>query len=145
DNAQRENASVVRPGRNHAHASRFASVVTFALSKRDIGQPALAAFAAAVHFAGSTPGIFAATSKCDSVMVQPASVLSIVMVAVVWTDSGVMPALPSSAEQAIEKQPACAAAMSSSGFVPMPFSKRVLKEYWVSLSTPFSLDIAPFP
>ena len=32
-------------------------------------------------------------------------------------------------ERAIEKQPACAAAMSSSGFVPLPSSKRVLNEY----------------
>src|SRR5882672_522694 len=60
-------------------------------------------------------------------------------------DSGVMPALPSSAENAIEKQPACAAAMSSSGFVPTPFSKRVLKEYCVSLSTPLSLEMVPLP
>src|SRR5260370_646178 len=60
-------------------------------------------------------------------------------------DSGVIPALPSSAEKAIEKQPACAAAMSSSGFVPAPFSKRVLKEYCVSLSTPLSVEIAPLP
>ncbi|HZL70006.1 MAG TPA: hypothetical protein VFC29_22060 [Candidatus Limnocylindrales bacterium] len=29
----------------------------------------------------------------------------------------------------MEKQPACAAAISSSGFVPAPFSKRVLKEF----------------
>src|SRR5262245_58448216 len=35
--------------------------------------------------------------------------------------------------------------MSSSGLVPMPFSKRVLKEYWVSLSTPLSLEMLPLP
>src|SRR6266516_7097600 len=35
--------------------------------------------------------------------------------------------------------------MSSSGFVPMPFSKRVLKEYGVSLSTPLSLEMVPLP
>src|SRR6187431_2341228 len=56
-----------------------------------------------------------------------------------------MPALPSSAEKTIEKQPACAAAMSSSGFVPGPFSKRVPKEYWASLSTPLSVEMAPLP
>src|SRR5439155_8797087 len=67
------------------------------------------------------------------------------IVAVVWMDSGVRPALPSSAENAMEKQPAWAAAMSSSGFVPMPFSKRVLKEYCVSLSTPLSLEMVPLP
>src|SRR5947209_1832201 len=131
------------PGRNHACSLAF--IVTFAFNKREIGQPALAASAVAVNFAGSIPGIFAVTSKCDSMTVQPASVLSIVIVAVVWMDSGVMPALPSSAENAIEKQPAWAAAMSSSGFVPAPFSKRVLKEYCVSLSTPLSVEMAPLP
>src|SRR5204863_1702923 len=53
--------------------------------------------------------------------------------------------LPSSAENAIEKQPACAAAMSSSGFVPMPSSKRALNEYCVSLSTPLSVEMLPLP
>src|SRR3990172_2398347 len=35
--------------------------------------------------------------------------------------------------------------MSSSGLVPGPFSKRVPNEYWVSLSTPLSLDMVPLP
>src|SRR2546430_17096150 len=100
-----------------------------ALSKREMGQPALAALAISRAFDLSTPGIFAVTSKCDSVTDQPASFLSSVIVAVVWIDSGVRPALPSSAENAIEKQPAWAAAIISSGFVPTPFSKRVEKEY----------------
>src|ERR1017187_10613396 len=60
-------------------------------------------------------------------------------------DAGVKPALPSSAENAIEKQPACAAAMSSSGFVPAPFSKRVLNEYCAALSVPLSVEILPLP
>src|SRR5438270_6222380 len=38
-----------------------------------------------------------------------------------------------------------AAASSSSGFVPTPFSKRVLKEYCVCLSTPLSVEIVPLP
>src|SRR5580700_48319 len=59
--------------------------------------------------------------------------------------SGVSPALPSSAEKAMAKHPACAAAISSSGFVPMPFSNRVLNEYCVSLSTPLSVVRLPFP
>src|SRR5215212_7453376 len=45
----------------------------------------------------------------------------------------------------MEKQPACAAAMSSSGFVPAPFSKRVPKEYCVSCSTPLAVEIDPLP
>src|SRR6185437_5130046 len=42
---------------------------------------------------------------------------------------GVNPACPRPSARAIEKQPACAAAISSSGLVPFSFSKRVLKEY----------------
>src|SRR3954454_449247 len=59
--------------------------------------------------------------------------------------SGVIPALPSSAERAIEKQPACAAAISSSGLVPFPSSKRVLNEYCVFARTPLSVEMVPLP
>src|SRR2546427_6296284 len=121
--------------------SNFASIVMFALSKREMGQPALAALAISMALALSAPGIFALTFRCECVTVHPASVLSNVTVAVVWMDSGVRPALPNSAANAIEKQPAWAAAMSSSGFVPAPLSKRVEKEYCVSLSTPLSVEI----
>src|SRR2546429_9915144 len=57
----------------------------------------------------------------------------------------VMPALPSCAESAIVKQPACAAARSSSGLVPTPFSNLVLNEYCACFSTPLSVEIEPFP
>src|SRR6202035_3671456 len=43
------------------------------------------------------------------------------------------------------KQPACAAAISSSGLVPFSFSTRVLKEYGVSASTPDSVERFPLP
>src|ERR1700678_1406808 len=43
------------------------------------------------------------------------------------------------------KHPACAAAISSSGFVPFSFSKRVLKEYGVAASTPESVERLPLP
>src|SRR5579864_3830554 len=59
--------------------------------------------------------------------------------------SGVRFAPPSCADSAMEKHPACAAAISSSGFVPGAFSKRVVKEYGVSFSTPPGAEIAPFP
>src|SRR5918995_3874662 len=59
--------------------------------------------------------------------------------------SGVRPACPSSLDSAIEKQPAWAAAISSSGLVPFPCSKRVVKEYWVSDRTPLSVEMAPLP
>ena len=80
-----------------------------------------------------------------AVMVKPASVFSRVSVAVVSMLSAVRPALPSWAESAMEKQPACAAAISSSGLVPGWFSKRVLKEYGVCFSTPLSVETVPFP
>ena len=81
-------------------------------------------------------------SRCDSVTVGPVGSIPNVTVAVVAMESGLKPALPSSVENAIEKQPACAAAMSSSGFVPTPFSKRVLNEYCVCLSVPLGGDAA---
>src|SRR5580704_13948013 len=105
-----------------AQDSNLASSVTLALSRREMGQPAFAPLAMAVNLAWSMPGIFAVMSRCDSVTEKPASVLSSVTVAVAWIDVGVKPALPSSAENAMAKQPECAAAMSSSGLVPGPFS-----------------------
>src|SRR5438132_695163 len=84
-------------------------VVMFALRSFEMGHPAFAALAISRALALSAPGILALTSRCDSVTPKPPSILSSVTVAVVWIDSGVSPALPSSAEKAIEKQPACAA------------------------------------
>src|SRR5580704_1474878 len=43
------------------------------------------------------------------------------------------------------KQPACAAAINSSGFVPMPFSNRVENEYCALERTLLSVEIVPFP
>src|SRR5450631_3156912 len=43
------------------------------------------------------------------------------------------------------KHPAWAAAINSSGLVPFSFSKRVLKEYGVSASTPESVERFPLP
>src|ERR1700688_4561755 len=43
------------------------------------------------------------------------------------------------------KHPAWAAAINSSGLVPLSFSKRVLKEYGVSVSTPESVERLPLP
>ena len=62
-----------------------------------------------------------------AVTVGPVSSISSVTPAVVRMLSGVRPALPSSAESAIEKQPAWAAAINSSGFVPGSLSKRLRK------------------
>src|SRR5689334_5914036 len=48
-------------------------------------------------------------------------------------------------EKAMEKQPACAAPMSSSGFVPGSPSKRVRKEYGFALSAPEPVLRVPEP
>src|SRR5258706_740567 len=78
-------------------------------------------------------------------MEKPSPTLSSVIVAVVSSFCAVIPAPPSCADKAIVKHPACAAANNSSGLVPTPFSKRVLKEYCVCLRTPLSVEIAPLP
>src|SRR6266404_5498894 len=76
---------------------------------------------------------------------KPSPTLSRVMVAVVSSFCAVMPAPPSCAVRAIVKQPACAAASSSSGLVPMPLSKREWNEYAVCFSTPLSVESVPLP
>src|SRR5215217_3312521 len=59
--------------------------------------------------------------------------------------SAVRPAWASWAESAIEKQPACAAASSSSGLVPLPSSKRVWNEYAELERTPLAVETVPLP
>src|SRR5579864_3843828 len=78
-------------------------------------------------------------------MVHPESSFSSDRVTLVEMLSGVRFALPSCADKAIEKHPACAAAINSSGFVPGAFSKRVVKEYGVLFSTPPGAEIVPLP
>src|ERR1700751_1320319 len=78
-------------------------------------------------------------------MVQLPSTCSSVSVASVESSSAVKPAFPKKADRAIVKHPACAAAISSSGFVPIPFSNRVENEYWVLLRTPLCVDTVPCP
>jgi len=63
------------------------------------------------------------------VMAKPSPFLSSETSAVVSMLSGLWPALPSISDSAMEKQAACAAPISSSGLVPFPPSKRVLKPY----------------
>src|SRR5882724_11246263 len=116
-----------------------------ALKSFETGQPVSAAFTAASNFALSAPGTRATRSRWLLVIAKPSGSLSSVMVAVVSSLLAVMPALPSCAESAIVKQPACAAARSSSGLVPTSFSNLVLNEYCVCFSTPLSVEIEPFP
>ena len=58
---------------------------------------------------------------------------------------GVKFAAPSCADSAMEKHAACAAAISSSGFVPGAFSNRVVKEYGVFERTPLADETDPLP
>src|SRR5215213_4667991 len=127
------------------YASSFASSVISAFSRREIGQPAFALLAAVSKAAWSAPGILAVRSRWDAETVHPASSFSIVTVAVTSILSGVNPLLQSWPDKAIAKQPAWAAAISSSGFVPVPSSKRVLNEYRVSERAPLAVETDPLP
>src|ERR1035437_5473253 len=93
-------------------------MVIFVLSKREIGQPALAALAAASNLLASPFSSFTFTSRWICVTVHPVAAFSMVDVAVVRMVSGVIAALPNSADRAMEKHPAWAAAINSSGLVP---------------------------
>jgi hypothetical protein len=82
-----------------------------------------------LNWASSRPGALALTTRFTPVIVGPGSAPgSIVTSARVWMVSGVTPALVITADSAMEKQPECAAASSSSGLVPFSSPKRVLKE-----------------
>ena len=62
--------------------------------------------------------------------------------------SGYMPfatTSPKISDSAMVKQPACAAAISSSGLVPLPSPKRATNEYGVSLSVALCVVSAPLP
>src|ERR1043166_6539928 len=111
-------------------------MVILALSSLEIGQPSLAFLAASSNLALSAPGIFTFTCRWDEVTAKPESSFSSVTVAVVSMDWAVIPALPSWAESAMLKQPAWAAAINSSGFVPGWYSKRVAKDWGVLFRPP---------
>src|ERR1035437_3096953 len=122
-----ENVRLSRNLELHFYPS-FASIVIFALSTFETGHPAFAFCAAVLNASALAPGTFATTSRCTAVIAHPASSFSIVNVAEVLMLSGVRFAPPSCADSAIEKHAACAAAISSSGFVPGVFSNRVVNE-----------------
>jgi hypothetical protein len=115
------------------------------LNSREMGQPFFAFCAAVSKLCAVAPGTFARVVRWMAVMPKPSSVFSNFTSAVVSSDSGVRLALPSCAVRAMVKQPAWAEAISSSGFVPIPFSNRVPNEYCVSFSTPLWLEIVPLP
>src|SRR6266850_4534045 len=117
----------------------------FVLSSREMGHPAFASAAAFSTAALSALGTLAVDSRRLSVTAKPLSVFSNVTEQVVLIHSGFRLALPSSAENAMEKHEECAAAMSSSGLVPGAFSKRCVHEYGIFLNTPLSEVNVPLP
>ena len=75
---------------------------------------------------------------------KPSPCLRSWTLASVRIESGTLPPLLRISESAIEKQLACAAAISSSGLVPGSSSKRVPNEYAPSM-TPEALLNVPLP
>ncbi len=73
---------------------------------------------------GTTPTV---VSSIFVIVGAPSSRRS-VTTAFVWIEVGGVPASASAFESAIEKQAACAAPISCSGFAPGPSSKRDLNE-----------------
>src|SRR5947209_4842628 len=110
-----------------------------------MGQVFLAVSASVWNLAGSAPWTVAVASTWIDFIDHPASALSKSRVAFTSIRSGRYPAFPSSLEKAIAKQLACAAATSSSGFVPGSFSNRIAKPYATVFRAPLAVDTVPFP
>src|ERR1035441_5936289 len=111
-----------------------------------MGQPPLASAAALAKTSSEAPGTLAVGVSAILVIAKPPSTLPSVTAALVSIFSGVCPAAPNCAPSAIEKQLACAAAISSSGVVPESApSKRVANEYFALLSKPVAVEIVPLP
>ena len=91
----------------------------------ETGQVNFASSADAANDKVVAPGTFAVTSKCDSVIAP----LSKVIVQVVLISSGVSSFEFNTKLSFMLKQPACAAAINSSGLVPMPSANLVDQEY----------------
>src|ERR1700730_11595607 len=78
-------------------------------------------------------------------MAKPSPTLSKVTSALVSMCSAVSWASPKISDSAIVKQPAWAAPISSSGFVPVLPSKRLAKPYGYLSSAPLFVEMAPLP
>src|SRR5438034_10202506 len=78
-------------------------------------------------------------------MAKPSATFSKVTSALVSMCSAVSWASPKISDSAIVKQPAWAAPMSSSGFVPGLPSKRLPKPYGYSFNAPLRVEMAPLP
>src|SRR6187455_259604 len=105
----------------------FATSEIFAFSTFDTGQPDLVTSAISANFASLMLGTLAMQMRSLCVIAKPSPTFSSRTAALVSMESAVKPSLPRPTESAIVKHAACAAAISSSGFVPGPSSKRDLK------------------
>src|SRR5262245_59817269 len=105
----------------------FQSSVTSALSTLETGQPALAPSAIFWNCSRPMLGTLASSVSADLEILKPAPSDSMVTAAEAAMRVGVKPALERANASAMVKQPACAAAISSSGLVPLVSPKRVLK------------------
>src|SRR6185312_10274485 len=123
----------------------LASSVIWAFRTFDTGQFFSASPAIFANAASSNFGTLARSVKAERVIRNPCPSGSRLTAASVVSSVGVKPAPCSWKARAIVKHPACAAAISSSGFVPFSFSKRVRNEYGVPSSTPESLVSWPLP
>lgn len=94
----------------------------------ETGQPFFVISACSWKVLSSRPETSASVFSSMVVIFGAPSIISNFTTAVVPMRFGVCPAFVKFDESAIEKQPASAAPISSSGLVPVPFSKRELKE-----------------
>src|SRR5438046_6341467 len=109
----------------HGAYTRLASrLIWVPASATDTGQFFFVSSACSLNFVSSIPGTSASVFKSIVVIFGPPPTISSFTVAVVLIRFAGCPAFSKFAESAIEKQPASAAPISSSGFVPLPSSKR---------------------
>src|SRR6516162_9285142 len=110
------------------HRINLASSVIAALSTFETGQFFSASPAKRAKPASSRFGTFAQRVSAERLIRNPWPSCSSVTAASVTSSVGVKPAPWRPKASAMVKQPACAAAISSSGLVPFSLSKRVLNE-----------------
>src|SRR5262249_3904786 len=115
------------------------------LSTLETGQVALASSACLRNSSRDTPETFPRKVSAIAEIFQPPPSCSMLRSALVSSFSGGCPAPLRRKASAMVKQPACAAAISSSGLVPLPSPNRVVKEYGVSASVPLWVVSAPRP
>src|SRR5271157_2296360 len=103
-----------------SQTSLASSRISVLLAKSfEIGQPALASAAALAKTSCVAPGTLAVVVSAIFVIAKPPSTLPSETAAWVSILFGVRPAPPNCAPRAMEKHPAWAAAISSSGGVPL--------------------------